>query len=108
MLIASHAIEQVEKIATHVGLFSEGRLMLSDTQASLKMRTREVRLTFRDDVPQIRNIDHFKTIHSSGRHLTGVVLDTSGGAMEKLKQLGAEEMEVRELDLSEIFFNFMK
>jgi ABC-type multidrug transport system ATPase subunit len=108
VLIASHAIEQVEKIATHIGLFSEGRLMLSDTQAGLKMRTREVRLTFRDDVPEIRNIDHFKTIRASGRHLTGVVLDTSGGAMEKLKQLGAEEMEVRELDLDEIFFNFMK
>jgi ABC-type multidrug transport system ATPase subunit len=108
VLIASHAIEQVEKIATHVGLLSEGRLMLSDTQAGLKMRTREVRLTFRDDVPEIRNIDHFKTIRASGRHLTGVVLDTSGGAIEKLKQLGAEEMEVRELDLDEIFFNFMK
>jgi ABC-type multidrug transport system ATPase subunit/tRNA A-37 threonylcarbamoyl transferase component Bud32 len=108
VLIASHAIEQVEKIATHVGLISEGRLMLSDTQAGLKMRTREVRLTFRDDVPEIRNIDHFKTIKSSGRHLTGVVMDTSGGAMEKLKLLGAEEMEVRELDLDEIFFNFMK
>lgn len=40
--------------------------------------------------------------------MTGVVLDTSGGALEKLKELGAEEMEVRELDLGEIFFNFMK
>ena len=108
VLIASHAIEQVEKIATHVGLLSEGRLMLSDTQAGLKMRTREVRLTFRDDVPEIRKIDHFKTIKCSGRHLTGVVLDTSGGVMEQLKMLGAEEMEVRELDLDEIFFNFMK
>ncbi|HLH31755.1 MAG TPA: hypothetical protein VKY31_11170, partial [Terriglobia bacterium] len=66
------------------------------------------RLTFHDDVPEIKNIAHFKTIRQSGRHLTGVVLDTSGGAIEKLKQLGAEEIQVRELDLSEIFFNFMK
>ncbi len=108
IIIASHALEQVEKIATHIGLLTDGKMMLSDTLAGLKMRTREVKLTFHDDVPEIKNIEHFKTIRQSGRHLTGVVLDTSGGVMEKLKQLGAEEMEVRELDLSEIFFNFMK
>lgn len=108
VLISSHNIDEVEKIATHVGLLKEGRMLLSDTVAGLRTRTREVRMTFRDEVPDLRDIRHFRTVKSSGRRVTGVVLDTSSGAMEKLKALGPTEMEVRELSLKEIFVNFLR
>ena len=39
--------------------------------------------------------------------MSGVVLDTSSGALDKLKALGPETVEVRELSLKEIFVSFM-
>ena len=108
IFISSHNIDQVEQVATHVGLLSEGRIMISDTLDGLKTRTREVRLTFRDDAPEALDIANFKPVRSSGRHLTGFILDTSGGAIEKLKALGPEDIQVRELSLEEIFVNFVK
>ncbi|MBI4471748.1 MAG: hypothetical protein HY646_03705, partial [Acidobacteria bacterium] len=101
-------IDQVERVATHIGFLSDGKILMSDTLAGIKTRTREVRLTFRDDVPAIGDIADFKTVRMSGRHLTGFILDSSSGAIEKLKALGPEEIQVRELDLEEIFVNFVK
>jgi ABC-type multidrug transport system ATPase subunit len=108
VFISSHNIDEVEKIATHIGFIKEGRLLLADTLEGLRMRTREVKLTFRDEVPDLRGIRHFKALRTSGRRVTGVVLDTSSDAMEKLKALGAEQIEVRELNLKEIFVNFLR
>ena len=109
VLIASHNIAEVESVATHVGLFADGRIVVADRLDSLRTRTREVRMTFAEDVPAtIRTIPEFTTIRTSGRHVTGVVLDESTGAIERLKALAPKEMEVRELTLKEIFVNFMR
>lgn len=107
VFIASHNIEELEKIASHVGFIKDGRMLISDTIQSLRMRTREVKLTFKDDAPNV-HIESFKTVRASGRRITGFVLDTSSGALDKLKELGAEQIEVRELGLKEIFVNFMR
>jgi hypothetical protein len=40
--------------------------------------------------------------------VTGVVLDDTTGAIERLKALAPTELEVRELTLKEIFVNFMR
>ncbi len=108
VLIASHNIPEVESVATQVGFMQNGRMILSDTIEGLKMRTREVRMTFADDAPSLPEIRYFKPIRSSGRHLTGFVFDRSSGAIERLKELQPQEIEVRELTLREIFVNFMR
>ncbi len=108
VFIASHNLDEIEELATHIGFLFDGKVLISDTLEALKTRTREVKLTFRDDIPDIEHIDKFRAVRSSGRRLTGVVMDTSSEAMEKLKKLEPEEMEVRELSLKEIFVNFMR
>jgi ABC-type multidrug transport system ATPase subunit len=108
VFISTHNLEEVEKIATHVGFIENGKLLLSDSVKSLKMRTRQVRLSFRDDVPKLPAIDQFRTVRSSGRHVTGVVFDTSSGALDRLRSLGPEEIEISELDLKQIFVNLLR
>jgi ABC-type multidrug transport system ATPase subunit/tRNA A-37 threonylcarbamoyl transferase component Bud32 len=108
VFISSHNIDEVEQIATHIGFLKEGKMLLSDSLDGLRVRTREVRLTFIDDVPPLPDIAQFKPVKTSGRHLTGVVFDTSSGALDKLKSLGPAEMEVRELTLKEIFVNLLR
>jgi ABC-2 type transport system ATP-binding protein len=109
VFLASHNIAEVEAIASHVGLFTDGRVVLSDSLGGLRTRTREVTMTFADDVPDsIRAVSDFKTIRSSGRHVTGFVLDESSGAIERLRALQPASMQTRELSLKEIFVNFMR
>ncbi|MGD0698040.1 MAG: protein kinase [Terriglobia bacterium] len=108
VFISSHNIDEVEQIATHIGFLKDGKMLLSDTLDGLRLRTREVRLTFRDDVPPLPAIEQFKPVKSSGRRLTGVVFDTSSGALEKLKALSPMDMDVRELTLKEIFVNLLR
>ena len=109
VLIASHNIAEVEGVATHVALFSDGRITVADRLDSLRTRTREVRLTFAEDVPDaLRTIQELTILRTVGRHATAVVLDESSGALERVKDLHPTEMEVRELTLKEIFVNFMR
>ncbi len=108
VFISSHNIEEVEKIATHIGFLRGGTLLLSDTLEGLRVRTREVRLTFLDEVPELPPIEQFKPVKASGRRLTGVVFDTSSGAIDKLKALRPVDMQVRELTLKEIFVNLLR
>jgi len=109
VFLASHNIAEVETIASHVGLFTDGRVVLSDSLGGLRTRTREVTMTFADDVPEsVRAVSEFKTIRSSGRHVTGFVLDESSGAIERLRALQPASMQTRELSLKEIFVNFMR
>lgn len=108
IFIASHNLEEVEHVATHIGFLREGRIMLSGTLDELRMRTRQVRLKFRDGPPDLGRLEHFRVISSSGARLTGVVLDTSSGVLEQLKAFNPEEMEVRQLTLKEIFVSFLR
>jgi hypothetical protein len=90
-------------------LFDDGRIVLADRLDVLRTRTREVRMTFAGDVPEtIRGIPEFTTIRTVGHRVTGVVLDETTGAIERLKALAPTELEVRELTLKEIFVNFMR
>src|SRR5438045_8689123 len=73
VFIASHNIEELEKIATHVGFLQEGAVLISDALQSLKMRTRGISMTFKDEPPKL-HIDQFKTTRASGRRLSGVVM----------------------------------
>ena len=109
VLMASHNIAELESIASHVGLFADGRVVLSDTLDGLRTRTREVTVTFDDDAPAaVTEIEDFKTIRSSGRRVTGFVLNESSGAIQRLKDLKPREIDTRELTLKEIFVNFMR
>ncbi len=108
VFIASHNIDELEKIATHIGFLKDGDLLLSDTLEGIKTRTREVRLTFPDDVPEVPAIPEFRPVKASGRRLTGVIFDTSSSALDRLKALRPAEMEIRELTLKEIFINLLR
>jgi len=108
VLLASHNLIEMESVVTHVGFMSGGRLLISDTLDALRLRTREVRMTFHDDPPDLANIPQFKPLRVSGRHVSGMVFDTSSRALERLKSLNPDEIEVRELSLREIFVNFLR
>jgi ABC-2 type transport system ATP-binding protein len=108
VLLASHNLMEMESVVSHVGFLADGKLLMSDTLDALRVRTREVRITFRDDPPDLSKIAHFKQLRVSGRHVSGMVFDTASNAMDRLRSLNPEEIEVRELSLREIYVNFLR
>lgn len=108
ILIASHNYGEMERIATHAGLFKDGRLFLSDSISSLKARTCEVRLTFPDEIPGLEDVPNFQLLRTSGRKATGVVLDNPEDTLRTLRRLEPLDLEVRELSLREIFVHYLR
>lgn len=108
ILIASHHYEEVERIATHVGLLKGHNLALSENLETLKARACQVQLTFAEVAPSLNGVRHFRVLKASGRRVTGVILDTRFGTLDWLRALAPREMVVDELTLREIFVNFLR
>lgn len=108
MLLASHNLEDVEKLATHIGILDGGKLLLSEPLASLRERLSLVNLTFRDRVPKLGPIAHFKTLRSEGRNLTGLLLESRAETLELLGGLRPQSVETRSLSLKEIFVHLLQ
>ncbi len=108
ILLSTHNMTELEPIATHAGFLADGKILLSDTLDAIRLRTREVVMTFADEPPDVASIPEFRVARASGRKVTGIVLDTSSGAMERLRALQPVEMNVRELTLREIFVSLLR
>jgi ABC-2 type transport system ATP-binding protein len=52
ILISSHMLDELDRVADHVGYLEEGTLRLAETAESLKERVREYRLTFANEAPK--------------------------------------------------------
>lgn len=107
VFLASHNLEEVEHIACNVSFIKDGELLITDTIDQLKMKICEIKLEFSNEIPKI-NIENFKLINISDRKITGIIMDTSSGTLEKLKKFNPAKIEIRELSLKEIFINFLK
>jgi ABC-type multidrug transport system ATPase subunit len=108
ILVASHNYEEVERIATHVGLLRDGKIWLTEELGQLKQRVREVSVRFRDAVPDLNSVHHLRILRTEGRQLTGIVLDTRGGTLEQLKAMEPESLNLRELSLRELVVGFLR
>jgi ABC-type multidrug transport system ATPase subunit len=108
VLLSSHNVDDVERIATHVAFLREGGLLLAGRLDDLRRRTRRVELRFRDETPTLSFLAGFKTLQASGRQVSGLVLDAFSGTLEALRAMDPEAMEVEEPSLKETFIALMR
>jgi len=108
VLISSHNLDDLERVASHVAFLKEGRLALAGSLAEVRARARRVDMRFRDEVPALPPLPSFRALRSSARRLSGVVLDTSSGTLDTLRALGPESMEVGELTLKDVFISLVR
>lgn len=106
-LLSSHNYEEMEQLATHVGILRNGRIELSDRLESLRRKVCEVRLTFHQDVPDLRGISGFRITKTDGRRVTGWTLDAEA-TLGELRKLEPEEISSQELSLREMFVGFLR
>lgn len=108
VLIASHNYEEVERIATHVGILKDSRLTLSESLRRLKERVYQVDLTFREAAPDLRGVQGLRVLKASGRCVTGILSESQNRTLEWLKALTPQRLDLRELSLRELFSHLLR
>jgi len=108
ILIASHNYEEVERLATHVGLLHRGAMVLSDSFEALRSRVKQVQLTFAEVAPDLRGVENFRVVSAAGRKVSGMILDTRLGTLDWLRALAPQDLVVRDLSLRDVIVHLLR
>jgi ABC-2 type transport system ATP-binding protein len=84
ILISSHGVAEVERVASHAAFLAEGRLLLSAPLDELRKRIVRVRLRFETAPPDGAALGQLLEHESSGRLWQAVVLDPDRTALDAL------------------------
>jgi ABC-2 type transport system ATP-binding protein len=109
ILISSHQIAEVERVASHVAFLSHGRLLL--TASMEELRERIVRLKLRADTepPDPGRFGAVLQRNGAGKQLHAVLQDPRREELEALRHAeGICDLEVTAMSLEEIYFALVK
>jgi len=114
ILMASHDLHQVERLADHVAILNDGRLLVSAPLDELKDNERRVRVAVArgaagsDLEPRLRQLPGVRRVTREG---DGYLLHVSGNADEILRRLAAmpdvRGVQAHEESLEEIFLSYV-
>ncbi len=85
ILISSHGIAEVERVASHAAFMAEGRLLLADSIESLRKRLVRVRLRFDYAPPPPAALGTVLEHEVSGRLWQAVLQDPDPAALDELR-----------------------
>jgi ABC-2 type transport system ATP-binding protein len=104
ILLSSHGIAEVERVASHAGFMAEGRLLLAASIEELRKRIVRVRLRFDGAPPEPEQLGAVLEFESSGRLWQAVLQDPDRNALENLRQQeGILDLEESPLNLEEMY-----
>jgi ABC-2 type transport system ATP-binding protein len=104
ILISSHQISEVERIASHVAFMAEGRLILSATMDELRQRVVRYRLRYVEEPPDAGSLGVVLQRNGLGKMWEAVIKDPNPAAVEKLRFAeGIHDFEEAPLALEEAY-----
>ncbi len=113
VLLSSHQISEVERVASHIALMHQGRLILAEPLDELKARTFAVSVMFtsRDhpsSPPENRGLELIDAAEAS-RQARWLVSASDRALCEQLRALpGVESLEIETPSLEEIYMGYMR
>jgi ABC-2 type transport system ATP-binding protein len=104
ILISSHGIAEVERVASHVAILAEGRLLLAAPLEELRRRIIRVRLRYLGDPPDFTGLGTLLDSESSGREWRGALQDPDRVALDELAHRpDVVDLEESTLSLEDIY-----
>lgn len=97
VLVSSHNLADLERFADHIGVISEGTLLLEGATDQLLENYRQVSCTLAGELPA-----GACRVHRDGDKVRALT-DSIGGFVQALKDYGATELTVRPVTLEELF-----
>src|SRR4051812_32354684 len=100
IIISSHQIVEVERIASHVAFLSRGRLLLAAPLDELRRRIVRVQLHYDEQPPDAARLGAVLERNGSGKQWRAIVQDPSNDAIESLRATeGINDVELSSLSL---------
>jgi ABC-2 type transport system ATP-binding protein len=104
ILISSHQISEVERVASHVAFVAHGKLLLAATMDDLRSRLVRYQLRFVDRPPDPTALGRVLERNGSGKQWEAVVLDPDRAAVEALELSdGVRDFSASPLSLEEAY-----
>jgi ABC-2 type transport system ATP-binding protein len=104
ILISSHSVAEVERVASHVAFLAPGQLLLSGPLDELRQRLVRVRVRHDGTALDPEGLGAVLDVESSGREWQAVVLDPDRAALADLRHRpGVLELEDSTLTLEEMY-----
>lgn len=104
ILISSHGVAEIERVASHVAFLSQGQLLLNGSLEELKQRMLRVRVRHQGTMYDPSGLGSVLDLESSGREWQAVILDLDSQALEDLgHRPGILEVESSRLRLEEMY-----
>lgn len=108
VFFSSHLLHEMERIADEVAILHQGRLIVRDSLEHLKRRTKKLRAVYPDAVPESFELDGLVRVARDTHQVLLTVQAFESAMPERLRQAGAETVEVIDLSLEEIFVDAIK
>jgi ABC-2 type transport system ATP-binding protein len=104
ILLSSHGIAEVERVASHVGFMAEGRILLAASIEELRKRIVRIRLRFDGLPPNPADMGQVLEFETSGRMWQAVLQDPNRLILEDVRQQASiHELEEAALSLEEMY-----
>jgi ABC-2 type transport system ATP-binding protein len=104
VLISSHQIAEVERVASHVAFLARGRLLLTSTMEDLRRRLVRYRLRYEGEAPDAGRLGRVLHRNGAGRMWQAVIQDPIAAAVAELRDaVGVAEFEESTLTLEEAY-----
>jgi ABC-2 type transport system ATP-binding protein len=108
ILISSHQIAEVERVASHVAFIAHGKLLLAAPLEELRKRVLRYRLEHEAQPPDPRALGKVLQRNGSGKQWQAVIQDPIPEAVDALRHApGISRMEEVPLPLEEVYFALM-
>jgi ABC-2 type transport system ATP-binding protein len=105
ILISSHQIAEVERVASHVAFLSRGKLLLTATMDELRQRIVRFRLRFEGQPPAAALLGTVLEQNGAGKQWQAVILDPDREAVESFQVAdGIFDFEETTLGLEEVYY----
>ena len=104
ILISSHQVAEMERIATHAAFMSNGHMLLVAPMPDLKKRIIRIKLRYEAQPPDPAGLGTVLSRNGAGQQWQAILQDASAAALESLPGVaGIHDVEVTALYLEEIY-----
>ncbi|MFO8059644.1 MAG: ABC transporter ATP-binding protein [Bacillota bacterium] len=107
VLISSHALHHVERVADHVAIIDRGRLVLEKPLEDMKVDEKRIRVAFQVDPPEDL-FDHpaVTQVRNEGRKYLVTVCGSADDIVDRCSRIPHFALEVIDMNLEDIFLEY--
>ena len=106
ILFSTHITSDLERVASHLAILREGRIVLFDELDAVKDRVKRLRIRCQTDIPANFQVPGAIRTEISGRTAMATVMDYRSDQLESIRQLSGGDIVVEDLNLEEVFLEF--